>query len=108
VHGTKIGVAISPDGLGWSYAGTAKLPSQCTDVTSWAPEVFYEGGIYHMGLTVVPGIFHRWGVRGAQAHIAHLTSKDLKTWTCGKPLNLKAARIIDATVVRLGSTRTWW
>jgi hypothetical protein len=48
VHGTKIGVAISPDGLLWSYAGTAKLPSQCTDVTSWAPEVFYDRGIYHM------------------------------------------------------------
>lgn len=108
VHGTKIGIATSRDGFRWSYQGTADLPRQCTGETSWAPELYYERGVYHMWLTVVPGIFHRWGVPGAEAHIAHLTSKDLSDWTCEKTVELDAARIIDASVVKIGPTYRMW
>lgn len=108
VHGTKIGIATSRDGLRWSYQGTARLPRECTGETSWAPELYYERGTYHMWVTVVPGIFHRWGVPGAESHIAHLTSRDLSSWTCDRTVELDAARIIDASVARLGRTYRMW
>lgn len=108
VHATKIGIATSRDGLKWTYAGTADLPQQCTDVTSWAPELFYENGVYHMWLTVVPGIFHRWGAPGAKAHIVHLTSSDLAQWNCEKAVDLNAGRIIDASVLKIGDRYRLW
>lgn len=108
VHGTRVGIATSPDGFRWSYQGTAALPEDCTSITSWAPEVYYERGTYHMWLTAVPGIFHRWAVPGAEASIVHLTSKDLSNWTCDKPVALGAARIIDASVARIGKTYRMW
>lgn len=108
VHGTQIGIATSRDGLRWSYQGTADLPQACTGITSWAPELYYERGTYHMWLTVVPGIFHRWGVPGAEAHIVHLTSRNLSDWICDKAVKLDAARIIDASVVKLRRGYRMW
>lgn len=108
VHGTAIGIATSSDGVQWRYQGTAEFPKQCTDVTQWAPEVFYENGVYHMWLTIVPGIFHRWGVAGAEARIEHLTSTDLAKWECAGTVNLDTGRVIDPTVMKLGQGYRMW
>lgn len=105
VHGTAIGIAASADGAQWRYQGTAALPRACTGETSWAPELYYENGLYHMWLTVVPGIFHRWGVPGAAGRIAHLTSPDLANWACAGDVDVGASRIIDATLLKLGDRR---
>ncbi len=69
VHGTAIGIATSRDGVQWRYQGTAEFPKECTDVTLWAPDVLYENGTYHMWLTIVPGIFYRWGEHGSDLHL---------------------------------------
>jgi len=108
VHGTAIGIATSPDGVQWRYQGTADFPKACTDVTSWAPEILYENGTYHMWLTVVPGIFSRWGAPGADGRIEHRTSTDLATWKCEGTVNLDTGRMIDPTVVKLGSSYRMW
>jgi hypothetical protein len=108
VHATPIGMATSRDGMAWTYGGLAKIPTQCTGQTLWAPEVYAEGGVYHLWLTVVPGVLHRWGEKGATAHIVHLTSKDLKAWTCGDTLDLGSERVIDASVVKIGGRYRLW
>lgn len=108
VHGTAIGIATSRDGSQWRYQGTAELPAACTSVTSWAPELYYENGVYHMWLTVVPGIFHRWGVPGAEGRIVHLTSGDLQQWSCAGTVDLGASRLIDASVLKLGDAYRMW
>jgi hypothetical protein len=51
-----------------------------------------------MWLTVVPGIYRDWN---APRFIVHLTSPDLKTWTCGDRLELGSNRVIDASVLAL-------
>lgn len=110
VHATPIGMAVSKDGMAWRYAGLAEFPAACTGATLWAPELYYEGGVYHMWLTVVPGVFHRWGVPEATAKIVHLTSSDLKTWTCGDTLDVGSNRVIDPSVLKLadGTYRLWY
>ena len=108
VHATPIGMATSKDGLAWTYKGVAAIPAQCTGPTLWAPELFAEGGVYHMWLTVVPGVFHRWGDKAATARIVHLTSKDLATWTCGDTPDLGSDRVIDASVVKIGDRYRLW
>jgi hypothetical protein len=108
VHGTAIGVASSVDGTQWRYQGTAKLPAACTDVTSWAPELYYENGTYHMWLTVVPGIFSRWGIPGAEGRIVHLTSNNLDDWTCDGKVDVGTSRIIDASVIKLSDRYRMW
>ncbi|CAN7166683.1 hypothetical protein LJR289_000217 [Pseudoduganella sp. LjRoot289] len=109
VHGTAIGVATSSDGTQWRYQGTLDFPKGCTDVTQWAPDVFYENGTYHMWLTVVPGVFHRWGAPGADVRIEHLTSTDLSQWDCESTVKLpKSGRLIDPTVMKLGQGYRMW
>ncbi len=110
VHGTPIGTAVSKDGLTWRYAGMAKFPAECTGATLWAPEMYSEGGTYHMWLTVVPGIFHSWGAPGATAKIVHLTSPDLKAWSCSDTLDVGSSRVIDPSVLKLpdGTYRLWY
>lgn len=108
VHGTAIGVATSKDGVQWRYQGTADFPKACTDVTLWAPDVLYENGTYHMWLTVVPGIFHRWGAPGSQGRIVHLTSPDLARWTCESTVNLGKSSVIDPSVMKLGQGYRMW
>ncbi|WP_420143687.1 glycoside hydrolase family 43 [Sphingobium sp.] len=98
VHGTAIGVARSKDGAQWTYGGTANIPTACTGETLWAPEVQWLKGRWHMWLTVVPGVFRDWN---APRFIVHLTSPDLKSWTCGEKLDLKSDRVIDASVLAL-------
>jgi hypothetical protein len=108
VHGTAIGIATSPDGMHWRYQGTAEFPKACTDVTLWAPEIYYENGTYHMWLTIVPGIFHRWGGPGAEGRIEHLTSTDLATWKCEGTVKLDTGRMIDPAVIKLGQGYRMW
>ncbi|WP_313958480.1 DUF6250 domain-containing protein [Novosphingobium sp. 9] len=98
VHGTAIGTARSKDGVHWRYGGTAAIPASCTGETLWAPDVERFGGLYHMWVTVVPGVFRDWK---APRFIVHLTSRDLAHWTCGERLDLGADRVIDPSVVAL-------
>lgn len=109
VHGTRIGMATSKNGLKWRYAGVAKFPAACTGPTLWAPELYYEAGTYHMWLTVVPGIYSSWG-HGATAKIVHLTSPDLKSWTCSDTVETGSERVIDPSVIKLSDHhyRLWY
>jgi beta-xylosidase len=108
IHGTNIGVAASDDGgYTWKYRGTAKIPYGAADYTFWAPDVVWNQGLYHMFLTVVPGIFDNWN---HPREIIHLTSNDLSTWDFKTKLNLSSDRTIDPYVLRLndGSWRLWY
>jgi hypothetical protein len=61
VHGTRIGMAESADrGVTWKYTGTANINYGKPDYTHWAPEVIQHNGVYHMYLSIVPGIFNDW------------------------------------------------
>jgi hypothetical protein len=113
VHGTPIGIAESDDGGStWTYAGDAdiKLPPDLTTEprTLWAPDVFRApDGVYHMFLTVVPGVFEDWN---HPRTLVHLTSTDLRTWDHAQPLQLASDRVIDAAVRQLpdGTWRMWY
>ncbi|WP_239017781.1 glycoside hydrolase family 43 [Sphingomonas aracearum] len=100
VHGTVIGIARSQDGAHWRYGGTAAIPASCTGATLWAPDVERFDGQWHMWVTVVPGIYRDWN---APRFLVHLTSPDLKRWTCGERVELGSDRVIDASVVALQS-----
>ncbi|WP_235515625.1 glycoside hydrolase family 43 [Sphingomonas sp. Leaf10] len=102
VHATAIGIARSKDGVRWRYGGTAAIPTACTGVTLWAPEVQRIGGRWHMWVSVVPGVFKDWS---GPRFIVHLTSPDLKRWDCGERLDLGSDRVIDASVAVLGPNR---
>ncbi|MGO4379604.1 family 43 glycosylhydrolase [Pseudoduganella sp. RAF19] len=112
VHGTRIGIAESPDGAAWKYVGTAniELPADMggTDSTHWAPDVVRApDGSYHMFLTVVPGIFTDWK---HPRRIVHLSSTDLRNWGSAQPLTLATPKVIDASLARLpgGGWRMWY
>ncbi len=108
VHGTRIGVAESTDhGATWKYRGTAEIDYGKDDYTHWAPDVVAHGGMYHMYLTVVPGIFKDWN---ATRDIVHLTSGDLLKWKYESTLKLSSDKVIDASVTRLpgGTWRMWY
>lgn len=113
VHGTRLGIAESRDGgATWSYKGIAKLtlPAEfgpAAEVAHWAPEIIEHLGLYHMYLTVVPGIFTDWHHPRA---IIHLTSHDLENWAYRSTLRLTSDRVIDACVLRLpnGRWRMWY
>ena len=96
VHGTRVGIAQSLDGgATWSYLGVAKIPYGKPDYTFWAPDVLWAGGVYHMYVVVVPGIFHNWN---APRSIIDLTSMDLQHWMFRGALNLGSDRVIDPYV----------
>lgn len=113
VHGTPIGIAESVDGANWSYRGTVNFPkdipgtSDVETATYWAPAVLEHEGIYHMYLTIVPGVFEDWN---HPRTIVHLTSADLKNWAYQSTLPLTSDRVIDASVLRLpdGRWRLWY
>jgi GH43 family beta-xylosidase len=104
VHGSHIGMAESLDsGATWRYVGEAdiELPVELggTDATLWAPDVVRDDmGVYHMFVTVVPGIFKDWD---HPRRIVHLTSKDLRSWHDPRVVPLATPRAIDASLVRL-------
>ena len=109
VHGSPIGIATSPDGATWTYAGVAKIhyPDAVSDPTWWAPAVVYHQGLYHMYLTYVPGVFSNWS---HPRHLLHLTSTDLINWQYESTLPLEHAKDIDAGVLRVadGTWRLWY
>jgi hypothetical protein len=104
VHGTRIGIAESMDaGATWRYSGEAdiELPDSLggANATHWAPDVIRDdNNVFHMFLTVVPGVFDDWNHPRA---IVHVTSKDLRTWRDARPVKLATDRAIDASVIKL-------
>jgi hypothetical protein len=99
VHGTQIGIAESKDrGSTWQYVGIAKLPYGKPEYTFWAPALVRDKNLYHMFVTVVPGIFHDWN---APREIIHLTSRDLSHWKFDSKLSLSSNRVIDPCVFKL-------
>ncbi|SCY52145.1 Glycosyl hydrolases family 43 [Microbacterium sp. LKL04] len=119
VHGSRIGVARSADGIRWSYAGTleptddglrldAAGPPASTDRTHWAPEVVFDGHLWRMYLTEIDGVPDRWP--GHARHIVEYRSTDLSAWHRIGPLTLDSDRVIDAGVARTpdGRWRLWY
>lgn len=107
VHGTRIGIATSPDGANWTYRGTADIALGDAHDTHWAPDVFFHAGRYHMLLTFVPGTHADWN---ADRRIVHLTSDDLVAWRDPVELKLSSDRVIDASVIHMpdGTWRLWY
>ncbi|WP_065571069.1 family 43 glycosylhydrolase [Microbacterium oleivorans] len=119
VHGSRVGVARSRDGIHWSYAGTleptsdglqldAAGPPARTDRTHWAPEVVFDGQIWRMYLTEIDGVPDRWP--GYARHIVEYRSADLSEWHRIGGLALDSDRVIDAGVARTpdGRWRLWY
>ncbi|MFG6687299.1 family 43 glycosylhydrolase [Mariniflexile sp. HNIBRBA6329] len=102
VHGTRIGIAESYDGAHWTYKDTCNINYQIKDVTHWAPDVIEHKGVYHMYLTIVPGIFEDWY---HPRYIIHLTSENLTDWKFQSQLKLASDRCIDASVFQLPNGR---
>jgi hypothetical protein len=107
VHGTRIGIATSPDGVTWSYQGTADIGYGTPDDAHWAPDVVWHAGRYHMFLSVVPGMHSDWE---AERRMVRLTSDDLVRWTDAEVIPLSSDRVIDASVAQLpgGTWRLWY
>lgn len=119
VHGSRIAVARSTDGIRWSYAGTleptalglevdAAGPPASTDRTHWAPEVVNDGVGWRMYLTEIDGVPDRWP--GHARRIVEYRSTDLARWRRIGPLDLDSDRVIDAGVGRTpdGRWRLWY
>ncbi|MFT4260330.1 hypothetical protein [Microbacterium sp.] len=119
VHGSRVGVASSPDGARWVYRGTlepsasdlvldASGPPAEVHRTHWAPEVINDGSVWHMYLTEIDGVPDRWP--GFARSIVEYVSDDLRTWRCRGPLALRSDRVIDAAVARTpdGCWRLWY
>lgn len=109
VFGTPVGIAESADGANWTYVGTAEfpgLPAECggKEATLWAPDVVRDDdGLWHMYLSIQPGIDVKWGLPG---FIGHLTSSDLRTWKYEKRLEQLGTHVIDADILRM-EDGTW-
>lgn len=119
VHGSRVGVARSDDGLRWHYVGTlepdatglalsADGPPATVEATHWAPEVVFDGAQWRMYLTEIDGIPTRW--EGHERHIVEYVSSDLSAWTRRGPLALASNRVIDAAVAQgpNGVWRLWY
>jgi hypothetical protein len=119
VHGSRIGVAHSDDGVAWIYAGTLEPdaagmalregpPPAEVDVTHWAPDVIHDGACWRMYLTEIDGVPDRWP--GFARTIVEYASDDLRTWTRRGPIPLSSDRVIDAAVAKCadGLWRLWY
>ncbi|MFN8251866.1 MAG: family 43 glycosylhydrolase [Ferruginibacter sp.] len=108
VHGTRIGIAESKDGLHWKYIDTANINYHPDEgYTYWAPDVTEYNGTWHMYLTYVPGTFKDWNHPRV---IIHLTSTDLRNWDYQSTLKLFTDKVIDASVYKVNDTlwRMWY
>ena len=108
VHGSKLGVASSPDGHDWLYRGELEgLEFEHGHNTFWAPEIICHEGVYHMYVTYVQGMPVNWN---RPRTIIHYTSRDLWTWHKENALSLSSGRVIDACVARRpgGGYRMWY
>jgi hypothetical protein len=113
VHGSKIGIATSQNGLSWTYLGTAKGDHDLSEplaakglgpepgVTWWAPCFVYQGKTLHMFVTMVDGVYTNWT---GQRHILHFTSTDGVTWKYINTCKLNSDRVIDPMVYRIKDT----
>jgi beta-xylosidase len=102
VHGTRIGIAESKDGLHWKYKDTANIDyRKDSGYTFWAPDIIENKGLYHMYLTYVSGTFTDWN---HPREIVHLTSKDLLNWKFESVLELASHKIIDASIIKVSDT----
>ncbi|MET0860148.1 MAG: family 43 glycosylhydrolase, partial [Microbacterium sp.] len=119
VHGSRIGIAHSPDGVAWSYVGTlepdasglhlrAGAPPADIDRTHWAPDVIHDGTRWRMYLTEIDGIPDRWD--GHARHIVDYESDDLAQWRRRGIVPLSSDRVIDAAVASCpdGVWRLWY
>ena len=119
VHGSRIGVAQSTDGVAWAYAGTLEPDAAClalragqppgeVHVTYWAPDVIHDGERWRMYLTEIDGIPDRWP--GFARRIVEYVSDDLRAWRRRGPIPLGSDRVIDAAVARCpdGLWRLWF
>lgn len=119
VHGSRIGVAESRDGVAWEYAGTLEPdagglalrpgpPPADVDVTHWAPEVIHDGTRWRMYLTEIDGVPDRWP--GFPRAIVEYVSDDLDRWERRGPVDLSSDRVIDAAVALCpdGFWRLWF
>lgn len=119
VHGSRIGVARSGDGVAWRYAGTLEpdaaglrlepgAPPSDVGSTHWAPEVIHDGTAWRMYLTEIDGVPDRWP--GHARTIVAYVSDDLVAWRRLGPLSLSSDRVIDAAVARTpdGRWRLWY
>jgi sucrose-6-phosphate hydrolase SacC (GH32 family) len=108
VHGTKIGIAESKDGLHWTYVDTANINYRPVEgYTHWAPDIIENKGTYHMYLTYVPGTFTDWNHPRV---IIHLISNDLRNWNYQSTLDLVNEKVIDAAVFKVNDSlwRLWY
>ncbi|WP_395243969.1 hypothetical protein ACGGZK_17875 [Agromyces sp. MMS24-K17] len=111
IHGSRIALATSPDGLEWAYEGVLDgldLPGDGPGPhTHWAPEVIWDGERYRMYLTWIAGIPDRWP--GFARVIREYWSDDLRAWTYRRDLDLSSDRVIDACVAHGpdGRWRLW-
>ena len=108
VHGTRIGIAVSPDGIHWKYKDTANINYRAdSGYTFWAPDVVASKGVYHMFLTYVPGTFNDWN---HPRTIVHLTSTDLLNWKYEATIPLVNQKVIDASLFQMpdGNWRMWY
>jgi predicted GH43/DUF377 family glycosyl hydrolase len=111
VHGSAIGIATSKDGIHWDYLGTCKGDHDLTDplaakgagpepgVTWWAPCFLREGGVFHMWVVLVDGVYPRWT---GKRNIVHFTSDDGVNWKYQDTAKLSSDRVIDPTVYKVG------
>lgn len=119
VHGSRVGVARSDDGVHWEYAGTLEPtseglaldpagPAAVTDRTHWAPDVIHDGTRWRMYLTEIDGVPDRWP--GFARRIVEYRSDDLSGWRRAGAVPLDSDRVIDAAVARVpdGSWRLWY
>jgi Glycosyl hydrolases family 43 len=108
VHGTRIGITESKDGLKWKYVDTCNINYRPDEgYTHWAPDVIEHNGTFHMYLTYVPGTFKDWNHPRV---IVHLTSSDLKNWNYQSTLKLVNEKVIDASVFKINDSlwRMWY
>ena len=107
VHGTDLGVASSDDhGATWLYRGTLNLePIEKGRNTFWAPEIFWENGVYHMYVSYITGVPDSW--HGSR-DILHYTSRNLWDWSYADTPVLSSRRVIDACVFRSGDGYRMW
>lgn len=108
VHGTKIGVAVSPDGAKWLYRGTLEgLDIERGHNTFWAPEILWAQGAYHMYVSYITGIPTDWEY---PRRILHYVSKNLWDWAYQGEVNLDSPRVIDACVYEIspGLYKMWY
>lgn len=99
IHGSKIGVASSIDGMKWLYRGTIpNLDFEPGHNTFWAPEIIYAEGEYHMYVSYITGIPTDWDY---ERRIIHYTAQNLWDWTYKGEIELSSKRVIDACVYEI-------